>query len=151
MTQLRSLAFGGEPSEIARATAWVAALARDGMIDAARLHDVQLCLEEALTNIVMHGVAGARQKHIEVEIATEQGRLTVEIYDDCAPFDPLARAAPPVPESLPQASIGGRGIQLMRQFSDDMRYERDAGRNHLTLVFDRAGALNPGDSATPGR
>ena len=33
-----------------------------------------------------------------------------------------------------EAEIGGRGILLMRSFSDGIHYERVGGRNRLTLI-----------------
>jgi serine/threonine-protein kinase RsbW len=37
--------------------------------------------------------------------------------------------------SLEEAKIGGWGIHIVRRLTDELRYHRSAGRNHLTLIF----------------
>jgi anti-sigma regulatory factor (Ser/Thr protein kinase) len=40
-----------------------------------------------------------------------------------------------VAKSLEEAKVGDLGIHLMRSFASDMHYERQDGRNRLTLRF----------------
>ncbi len=98
------------------------------------LFAVQLCLEEAVSNVIRHAVlpAGAR---IGVTLERAAGELVVSITDAGPPFDPLAAAAPAPHESLESAAIGGQGIVLMRRFCHDMRYQHVGGLNRLRLAF----------------
>jgi anti-sigma regulatory factor (Ser/Thr protein kinase) len=96
---------------------------------------VQLCLEEAVANIIMYG--GARNDPLEIAVELERngGNLVARIEDNGRQFDPT-RAPPPVPaRSLEEAKVGDVGIHLMRSFASGMDYERRDGRNRLTLRF----------------
>jgi anti-sigma regulatory factor (Ser/Thr protein kinase) len=54
--------------------------------------------------------------------------------DDGVAFNPLEAPAPRQPGSLAEATVGGLGIHLIRSFTDECRYRRENGRNHLTMV-----------------
>jgi sigma-B regulation protein RsbU (phosphoserine phosphatase) len=41
---------------------------------------------------------------------------------------------PAAPLRIEDVIPGGQGIHLMRQFTDEMHYRREGGRNVLTLV-----------------
>ena len=59
--------------------------------------------------------------------------------DNGRPFDPLNDAPEPDLDSgVADRAVGGLGVHLVRTMMDEMRYRRDRGRNHLTLVKERA-------------
>jgi serine/threonine-protein kinase RsbW len=155
--KVHRLDLGGDLAEIAHAASWVASLAPDERLPACLLHDVQLCLEEALANIMTHGLAGIAEPRIRLSLSQEPGRLLLAVEDNGAPFDPANVAVPPPPRSLDEARPGGIGIPLMREFSDEIGYVRAGDRNCLSLVFDTArrsgdrAAVTPGGSSAPGR
>jgi anti-sigma regulatory factor (Ser/Thr protein kinase) len=96
---------------------------------------VQLCLEEAVANIIMYGAARDDPLEIAVELERNGANLVARIEDNGRQFDPT-RAPPPAPaRSLEEAKIGDVGIHLMRSFATGMDYERRNGRNRLTLRF----------------
>jgi len=86
---------------------------------------VQLCLEEAVANIIMYG--GARDDPLEIAVELERngGNLVARIEDNGRQLDP----------TLEEAKVGDVGIHLMRSFASGMDYERRDGRNRLTLRF----------------
>lgn len=142
---VHELTLGGALTEIARATRWVAQLAEQGAVPRDRLHDVELCLEEALANIILHGLAATAAPRIRLRLTGSAGRLLLEIEDNGAAFDPVAFVPPPPPRTLEEARPGGSGITLMRKFSDAVGYVREDGLNRLWLSF------TPGGSSAPGR
>jgi len=116
---------------VAPAADWVrAALEAAGAPEPVR-QDVDVCLEEALANLILHGVARGAEKSIAVEIDRAPGRVAVRVIDACAPFDPAA-----APSRDPGATaIGGRGIRLMRALAHDLTYAAEIDRNVLTIGF----------------
>ena len=52
-------------------------------------------------------------------------------------FDPTERDASAAGGALDTATLGGRGILMIRTLARSMRYERRDGRNVLELVIDR--------------
>jgi anti-sigma regulatory factor (Ser/Thr protein kinase) len=49
-------------------------------------------------------------------------------------FDPSSFVAVPRPASLVDATPGGLGLLLIRNFSDELSYNHSQGRNHLTIT-----------------
>jgi len=64
-------------------------------------------------------------------------KIVVRIKDDGFPFNPLSHQADK-PESLENAKVGGLGILLIKKFTSDLKYNREDGKNCLTMVLDRA-------------
>lgn len=95
---------------------------------------VQLCLEEAASNVIRHAVL-PEGEGVQVAVAHEAGRIVLEIADPGPPFNPLDAAPPPELTDAGSAPIGGRGILLMRKFCPDIGYRRDGGFNRLRFEF----------------
>ena len=96
---------------------------------------VQLCLEEAVANVIMYGGPVDGRLEIAVEVERGDGTLVARIEDNGRQFDPTRAPAPSPATSLEEARVGDLGIHLMRSFADGMHYERRDGRNRLTLRF----------------
>jgi anti-sigma regulatory factor (Ser/Thr protein kinase) len=126
--------------ELARVWPWVEALAGEYCIPAETQFAIQLCLEEALSNIVRHGYLSQPNHPITVDCATPAGtqELLFTVEDNAPPFDPLAPSAveiAPAPTSIDQLQVGGQGIRLMRKFAGSLAYQRLPGGNRLTIGF----------------
>ena len=88
-------------------------------------------LTEALTNAMLYGNAHDQSKSVRVEVTFENGRLEARITDQGRGFDPSTIPDPTEPENILKS--GGRGVFLMRQLLDEVRYN-DQG-NQVTLVL----------------
>lgn len=107
--------------------------------------ELQLCLEEVFTNIVSYGFVDTDEHEIRVDLRLDAvtGVLRVSIVDDGVEFDPLSDSAgPSLNAPLEDRPIGGLGIHLVRQYVDELEYDRRDGCNHLTLIkkFSSAGS-----------
>jgi len=125
-------------SELRPLSAWAVEVARELGCSADKCFDVDLCLAEAVSNVIRHGYADESIHEIGIEIEREPNVLVVRIEDDGRPFDPLAMPMS-LATSLEEAEPAGRGIVLMRSAADAASYERGEGRNRLTLRFAIAG------------
>jgi serine/threonine-protein kinase RsbW len=121
-------------SELRPLSAWAVEIATRLGASADTCHEVDLCVTEAVTNVIRHGYLDEARHEIEVELARDNDRLVMRIVDDSRPFDPLGVPAPP-PTTLEEAKPSGRGITLMRTGADSASYERRDGHNVLTLTF----------------
>ncbi len=85
--------------------------------------EVELALTEALANAVEHGCAGDPSKKVQVCVGCDpDGGLLIIVRDPGAGFDPSQVPSPVVGERL--FHTGGRGIFLINQLMDDVRYAR---------------------------
>lgn len=129
------LTLRNDRAEIARLTPWIDGLVARLEVPPRTAHALQLCLEEAVTNIVSHAFEPGTAHDVQIAIWRDQTDLHAEVTDGGRPFDPLSYALPAAPKDLQSAPIGGLGIKLMRSFAERIAYRRCAENNRLTLSF----------------
>ncbi|MGA2161837.1 MAG: ATP-binding protein [Methanoregula sp.] len=95
--------------------------------------DLQLAVEEAITNIIVHGYAGTPGT-IAIRCRAGPDEAIVEIFDNAPAFDPLQVPEPDTSTDLDDREIGGLGIFLTRQVTDAVMYRYEQGQNILTLT-----------------
>ena len=128
------LQLRGDLSGLRRLARWIKAGAQHELSDDTSFA-VQLCLEEAVANIIMHGGAKGDRVEIAIELERDGAMLVARIEDTGCEFDPTQFSPLSMAKSLEDAKIGDFGIHLMRSFASGMHYERREGRNRLTLRF----------------
>jgi sigma-B regulation protein RsbU (phosphoserine phosphatase) len=95
-------------------------------------YNVELAFDEIAANIIRYSRAVG---DIDVTIAATPDEIELAFEDDGIPFDPRDEEAPPMPESLADARVGGLGLVLVRTIAVRMEYRRMNGqRNRLTLA-----------------
>lgn len=120
---------------------WVEALAARYSIPADTQFAIQLCLEEALSNVMRHGYQGQANQSITIDFAPsgveneDAGELVFTVEDHAPPFDPFAAVPAPAPASIQELQPGGQGIRLMRKFSSRLVYQSLPDGNRLTMHF----------------
>ena len=97
------------------------------------IQEINVGLDELFTNIVSYGFKDDDEHRIRFDIHLENDVLTICVEDDGVPFDPLEAEEPVPPADLVHAKIGGLGIHFIKKFMDDVRYDRQRGKNKLTL------------------
>ena len=126
-------------ADLVRVWPWVESIASRHRIPADTAFAINLCLEEALSNIVRHGYGGAAGHAITIEFfLVEGGDLDFVVEDDAPPFSPLEDAPEigrPAATTLEEIRPGGLGIGLLRRFAARLSYERLRGRNRLRIGF----------------
>lgn len=132
----RRLDLRSDLTELDRLGTFVRAIGHDEGLDADQIFALELCLEEAVVNIIMHGgLQDQGGTHISVTLLSGAPALTLCLEDDGRPFDPTAVPPPALGTSLEDVPIGGMGIHLIRKLTAGMRYEHSGGRNRLILAF----------------
>ncbi len=95
--------------------------------------DVQVALDEILTNILDYGYTDDREHEIHIRFQLLGSMLEAVIEDDGVPFDPLASAAPDVSAPLHERRVGGLGLHFVKNLMDEVNYNRIGDRNRLVL------------------
>lgn len=128
------LELPSEFSALAPASAQVRShLAESGAPDAASFL-AELVIEELVTNTIKYGYDTPGPHRIQVSVVFSAAKLTITVRDDGHPFDPLAQPAPDTTLEAEERGIGGLGIHLVRQMSDEVRYERRGESNVVTVT-----------------
>ncbi len=94
-------------------------------LDSDSAHFLGVALREALTNAIRHGNGCAPERPVQVCIVLEGGCLSVTVRDWGPGFDADSLPDPAAPENRCRGC--GRGIFLMRQFADEVVFQRPAG------------------------
>lgn len=87
--------------------------------------DILISLTEAVNNAIIHGNKEDKGKYVEIELNETSRGLTFVISDEGLGFNPNSVPDPTKPENI--GSCGGRGVFLMKQLADQVKY-MDNGR-----------------------
>jgi serine/threonine-protein kinase RsbW len=115
----------------------VESFCRQSRLPQALILQLQLALEEFVTNAIKYGYPDRDPGQIEIRLAIDPTSARLRITDDGAPFDPLAAAPPDFARTLEEKEIGGLGIHLICKVMDTVHYERRGNRNIITVCKKR--------------
>lgn len=143
-TPSRSIRVPADLGRLAEVRELVRAVADDAGATDACTADMVQAVDEATTNAIVHGHAGA-PGWVEVEAEAREDTFVVTISDDAPAFDPTTVPSPDLTVHPAERRPGGMGVMLARICVDEMTYRpRPGGGNILTLVrrFERNGKEN---------
>ncbi len=82
--------------------------------------NILVSLTEAVTNAIVHGNCREEKKTVQVKTRKDRDCIAVRVSDEGSGFDFNSLPDPTAPENL--CKCGGRGVFLMRQLSDNIRF-----------------------------
>lgn len=119
---------------VARCTEFAAAQAREAGFSLARVHEIELVVEEIVANICRYSYGDQLGS---VELCCEQldgGKLALEFVDYGRAFNILTLAVPDLSVDLDQRDVGGIGVPMLRALIDEASYRREDTRNVLYVI-----------------
>jgi serine/threonine-protein kinase RsbW len=130
----RRVRIPAEVDRLAEVRALVRAASRAAGADPDVVGDLVQAVDEAATNVIVHGYAG-RAGWVEVTVGVDGRDLVATVEDEAPAFDPTSRPDPDMAVPALVRGPGGMGIRLMRLATDTLTYRpRDGGGNILTLA-----------------
>lgn len=99
------------------------------------VYAANLAIEEMGTNILKFAYDDTATHEILLRVEILPKRLLLVIEDDGREFNPLNTPMPDVNLPADQRVPGGLGIYLVREFVEEMDYERRDRRNRLTITI----------------
>lgn len=102
-------------------------------------YQLNLVLDELVTNCITHSLRDVANPHLRVRLSCGEGAVAAEVEDNGAAFDPLTEA--PVPDislEVEDRPIGGLGVYFVKKFTDDASYERSEGLNRIKMRMELA-------------
>ena len=94
-----------------------------------------LVLEEFGLNIMNYGYDEGIHT-FEVSLTSSNDSITIEFVDDGRPFNPLEDAnAPELDSAIQDRAVGGLGIHLVMEMTEDFQYRRENSKNHSIMVI----------------
>ena len=129
------LALRSQLAELSRVWPWVDALAAEYNLPGETRFAINLCLEEALSNIIRHGYRGHPDHLITIDFASSGTSLTFTIEDRAPHFMPAESKDAQPAASIEEYRPGGLGLQLMRRYAGSLAWEPLPRGNRLTIGF----------------
>lgn len=114
------LKLASDPKNVARVESFVEHLVDKYGISPDVYGNILISLTEAVTNAITHGNDSDKTKIVQVRLKKQNNRIAFLISDEGRGFDFDNLPDPTAPENL--LKIGGRGVFLMRQLSDDVAF-----------------------------
>ena len=138
MAVTREQTVVGRPESLAGLLAIVDEACGAAGVDEETRQGLRLAVEEAVTNVISHGYAGASPGPVTVQIAIDAEAARATISDRAPLFDPSAAPPPDLTSAWEDRPLGGLGWHLITSLMSETRHEaRPGGGNVLILTKKR--------------
>ncbi len=144
--KLAEQTFPGQLNQLARIGEFVAEAARQMDMDDRDIFAIQMAVDEAATNVMLHGYDEDKGS-LRVTCWQRADDFVVEIRDRGRPFDPNAVPEPDLYSPLEERREGGLGIYLMRRMMDQVDFSREGDVNVVCMVRHRTPTAGAGANA----
>ncbi len=118
---------------------FVAQVLREHGFDEEAVHDVEIALSEALTNVIEHNYQLTGSYRLDVTCIIARDKCTIEVHDEGRAFDPTTVEVPPIQEQRTKRDYH-LGMMYIRRCVDELHYTAIPGGNTLTMVKYRSAA-----------
>lgn len=108
--------------------------AAEGKIPEDKIFNINLALDELLTNTISYGYADTNSHEIIIRFFFNPNELIIQLEDDGLEFDPLNAPEPDLEAPLEERQIGGLGIHFVKTLMDGVEYKRENGKNILQIL-----------------
>lgn len=95
--------------------------------------NIMISVTECISNAIIHGNQGDKNKLVHLELALEEELLLFTIRDEGKGFDFNELKDPTAPENIEKT--GGRGIFLIKHLSDDVKFEENGTKTILSFYM----------------
>lgn len=125
--------FTNDLAEISRLNNWVEGFAQTYELGKDNGYRLMLVMEELVSNVIKYAFTDAGPHEFEVTLDRAQELVRFSIHDHGRLFDPTAFYAQHVVSAkIEDRPVGGLGVHLVKQYCQDLVYQRDADGNHLS-------------------
>lgn len=98
------------------------------------LYNIELCLVEAVANVINHAYHRNPDHFIEVQVILNEKEVQFQIIDTGIPATlPSPEKKPSISEEIMNMPESGRGLFLIHHIMDDVSYVQDNGKNIFTM------------------
>jgi serine/threonine-protein kinase RsbW len=140
---MKTTVFTGNFSNLDKIGDFYAAAAVEAGLDDKSAYEVQLAVDEAVTNIIEHAYGGQDLGDIECFYEVQPDKLIIVIKDSGKPFDPDIVERPDLESDPCSREPHGLGLHFMRLLMDSLEFTFNGGGNVLTMVKNRVKAAKP--------
>jgi len=130
----RRLLIRNDVKELSRISDFLEKLWDDWKLPPKLIYSINLVLEEAISNIIFYAFDDELVHLIGLEFRREGDQMSMILIDGGKPFNPILTEDPDTKLSVEDRPIGGLGIYLIKQFMDNVYYQRLNEKNQFTMI-----------------
>jgi anti-sigma regulatory factor (Ser/Thr protein kinase) len=97
--------------------------------------NLNLIVEEYITNIINHGTIDGKTHKIEIELNVAGKEIQAKITDDAAVFNPLEATRPDLEKKMQEKQPGGLGVFLILEKAEEIKYYRKNNTNNFEFIL----------------
>lgn len=113
---------------------WIHKACTEWNLDKDLTTKLDMCGEEIFANIASYAYT-EKTGNIEAELQKTDENIILEFKDEGTAYNPLERPDPDINLPPEERPIGGLGIFMTKEMTDDISYKRENNKNILTLKF----------------
>lgn len=132
---MESITLTADLDALAKTSAFITAAAERCGLDERATWQVQLAVDEAVTNVIQHAYDPDQPGDFTLSWHCHDRRFIVTVRDHGRQFDPSTVPVPDITSPLEERQVGGLGIYLITRLMDEVHFEfSPQGGNLLTMV-----------------
>ncbi|MEB3285729.1 MAG: ATP-binding protein [Candidatus Sericytochromatia bacterium] len=126
---------------------FVAEIAKAVPMTERQVYELELAVDEALTNVVEHACEGREDAYVELAVSHTDAQFTILITHDGASFDPGTQPDVDLKAYIAERRVGGLGLFLIKKLMDEVEYSTgDDGLSRIRLVKHHPGSAGARES-----
>jgi len=127
----KSLQINSDPENLRIVENLIDQLSEEHKIESDLYGKILVATVEAVNNAIIHGNKSDKNKKIDIWISTDLKKVKVRVRDEGEGFEYDKIPDPTAPENI--ENIHGRGVFLMRQLSDNIKFRKKGSDVELTF------------------
>lgn len=131
---MNTLILENNPEELVRLSQWIDSFASNHNIAEEITFKLELAVVEAVTNIIDYAYDDGHN-NVSITGLIVDNSIVIELEDEGKPFNPLDQGNYEGTDNLDEAKVGGWGIHLIRNYTDDCVYQRENSTNRLKMTI----------------
>ena len=134
MAGIRELSLNANLDQLKSIRAFVTEAGESFGVAEAIIGDLCLVVDEAVTNVILHGYGG-QAGPLHIVVGAEGRSLVISIRDQAPAFDASRVESPQLDTPLIDRRYGGMGVYLIKRLTDESEFRPlPEGGNELRLV-----------------
>lgn len=129
----KELTIKNKIEELQHVSEFVDDIGRELNLDDELLMNLNLVMEEMVSNVVFYAYPEGKEAEIELLAESNGHELTFVLSDRGKEFDPTMKEDADPNINPADREIGGMGIFIVKNIMNDVTYQRLQGRNLLTM------------------
>lgn len=113
---------------------WLHDVCKEWNLSQSLTNKLDMCAEEIFANITFYAYQ-EKSGIIESELKRTDNIITLEFRDEGIEYNPLEKSDPDINLPPEERPLGGLGIFMVKEMSDEIYYRRENNKNILTLIF----------------